>query len=147
MAENIMKEVANSLGVELGEEFRIEGCTMKYQLSETGLEFWSDTCKDWCPTHGLEEILTGVCKIIKPSELILTDDEKHYLSNVIEPFKDRVICIKKCEDEQDEYIGIQLKYYANEIVTDTLILPSFKKGTMYSKMETEKEYTLEELGL
>ena len=144
---NIMKEVANSLGIELGEEFRIEGCTMKYQLSETGLEFWSDTCKDWCPTHGLAEILTGICKIIKQSELILADAEKDYLSAVIKPFRDRVICIKKCEDEQDEYIGIQLKYYANEIVTDTLILPSFKKGTIYSKMETEKEYTLEELGL
>ena len=147
MAENKMKEVAKLLGVELEEEFRIEGYTRRYKLSENGLEFWCDTCKDWCPTHGLEEILTGICKIIKPSELILTDTEKDYLSAVIKPFRDRVICIKKCEDEQDEYIGIQLKYYANEIVTDTVILPSFKKGIIYSKMETEKEYTLEELGL
>lgn len=144
---NIMKEVANALGIELEEEFKIEGYTRRYKLSENGLEFWGDTCKDWCPSSGLEEILTGVCKIIKPSELILTDTEKDYLSAAIKPFRDRVICIKKCEDEQDEYIGIQLKYYANEMVTDTLILPSFKRGTMYNKMETEKEYTLEELKL
>ena len=144
---NVMKEVAKALGVELEEEFRIEGYTTRYKLSEYGLESWSGTCKDWCPTSELEEILTGVCKIIKPSELILNDDEKDYLSAVIRPFRDRVICIKKCEDEQDEYIGIQLKYYANEIVIDTLILPSFKRGTRYSKMETDKKYTLDELGL
>ena len=144
---NVMKEVASALGIELEEEFRIEGYTTRYKLSEYGLERWGDICKDWYPTSGLEEILTGVCKIIKPSELILTDAEKDYLSAVIKPFRDRVICIKKCEDDQDEYIGVQLRYYANEIVTDTLILPSFKKGTMYNKMETEKEYTLEELKL
>ena len=144
---NIMKEVANTLGIELEEEFKIEGYTIRYKLSEYGLERWDDTCKDWYLASGLEEILTGVCKIIKLSELILNDDERNYLSAIIKPFRDRVICIKKCEDEQDEYIGIQLKYYANEIVTDTLILPSFKKGTMYNKMETEKEYTLEELRL
>ena len=94
-----------------------------------------------------DEILTGDIEIIKLHKPILAEKEKEYLSNVIDPFKDRVICIKKCEDEQDEYIGIQLKYYANEMVRDTLILPSFKKETMYSKMEADKEYTLEELGL
>ena len=144
---NVMKEVANALGIELEEEFRIKGYTTSYKLSEYGLECWGDTCKDWYPTHGLEDILTGVCEIIKPSELILNDAEKEYLSAVIKPFRDRVICIKKCEDEQDEYIGIQLKYYANEIVTDTLILPSFKRGTIYNGMETDKSYTLEELEL
>ena len=144
---NIMKEVANSLGVELGEEFRIEGCTMKYQLSETGLKFWSDTCKYWCPTYGLEEILTGVCKIIKPSELILDDAEKDYLSAVIKPFRDRVIYIRKLEDGTDGFIGMKLKYYANETDKETLLLPLFKRGTMYKNMKLDKEYTLEELGL
>ena len=38
MAENHMNEVAKMLGVELGEEFEVEGMTgVKYRLSEEGL--------------------------------------------------------------------------------------------------------------
>ena len=147
MAENKMNEVAKLLGVELEEEFRIEGLTRKHKLTENGLRCWFDDFQQWYASYYIDELLAGEAKIIKLPKPILTEKEKEYLSNVINPFKDRVICIKKCEDEQDEYIGIQLKYYANEMVRDTLILPSFKKGTMYSKMETDKEYTLEELGL
>ena len=153
---NIMKEVANSLGVELGEEFRIEVCTMKYQLSETGLEFWSDTCKDWCPTYELEEILTGVCKIIKPSELILDDVEKEYLSNVIKPFRNRILYIAKSETVKTydnpnpkiyECIYIMYKDSTKKRNPYYMGFPHFEKGTMYKGMELNKEYTLEELGL
>ena len=147
MAENKMKEVAKLLGVELEEEFRIEGLTRKHKLTENGLRCWFDDFQQWYASYYIDELLAGEAKIIKLPKPILDEKEKEYLSAVIKPFKDRVIYIKKCEDEQDEYIGIQLKYYANKMVRDTLILPSFKKGTMYSKMETEKEYTLEELGL
>ena len=144
---NIMKDVAKLLGVELEEEFMLEDCKLAYKLSTDGLVYWSNALQNWEHSSAIKDLLTGDIEIIKLHKPILTEKEKEYLSNVIDPFKDRVICIKKCEDEQDEYIGIQLKYYANEMVRDTLILPSFKKGTMYSKMETDKEYTLEELGL
>ena len=144
---NVMKEVAKLLGVELEEEFRIEGYTRRYKLSENGLEFWCDTCKDWCPTHGLEEILTGICKIIKPSELILTDTEKDYLSAVIKPFRNRIISIRKYRFNQDEYIGIYVKYYAETDENEMITLPVFKEGTIYKGMELNKDYTLEELGL
>ena len=153
---NIMKEVANSLGVELGEEFRIEGCTMKYQLSETGLEFWSDTCKDWCPTHGLEGILTGVCKIIKPSELILDDAEKEYLGNIIKPFRNRILYIAKSETVKTydnpnpkiyECIYIIYKDSTKKINPYYMGFPNFEKGTMYKGMKLNREYLLEELGL
>ena len=144
---NIMKDVARALGVELEEEFMLDDCKLAYKLSTDGLVYWSNALQIWEHSCAIEDLLTGDIKIIKLHKAILAEKEKEYLSNVIDPFKDRVICIKKCEDEQDEYIGIQLKYYANEMVRDTLILPSFKKGTMYSKMETDKEYTLEELGL
>ena len=144
---NVMKEVARALGVELEEEFMLDDCKLAYKLSTDGLVYWSNALQIWEHSCAIENLLTGDIEIIKLHKPILTEKEKEYLSNVIDPFKDRVICIKKCEDEQDEYIGIQLKYYANEMVRDTLILPSFKEGTMYSKMETDKEYTLEELGL
>lgn len=37
--------------------------------------------------------------------------------------------------------------YAKKKGTDYCSLPWFRKGTMYKGMETDKEYTLEELGL
>ena len=147
MAKNKMEEFAKLLGVELEEEFRIEGASNRYKLTKDGLMWLSSDSDKWYFSVIINELIIGNATIIKLPKPILTEKEKDYLSSVIKPFRDRVICIKKCEDEQDEYIGIQLKYYANEMVRDTLILPSFKKGTMYSKMETDKEYTLEELGL
>ena len=100
-----------------------------------------------CPSSGLEEILTGVCKIIKPSELILTDDEKEYLSNVIKPFRNRIISIRKYKFNQDEYIGIYIKYYAETDESEMITLPLFKEGTIYKGMKLNREYLLEELGL
>lgn len=76
-------------------------------------------------------------------EPVLDDVELGYLKNVIRPFKDECIYVKKsnplyCQDE--EYIFINLK-------CGGIALPDFKKGTMYINMEPNKKYTLEELGL
>ena len=73
---------------------------------------------------------------------ILTDKEKAYLSAVIKPFREEVervykICLKM---DKREYLEISLK---NGVIS----LPFFTKGTMYTGMECEKDYTLEELGL
>ena len=143
---NVMKEVANALGIELEEEFRIEGYTRRYKLSENGLEFWDDTCKDWCPSSGLEEILTGVCKIIKPSKLILNDAEKEYLSAVIKPFRDKVISIR-CNSTADNYNCIVITIKQDGFSKEFINLPYFKKGSMYNGMQYVKDYTLEELEL
>ena len=83
-------------------------------------------------------------------ESILDEKEKEYLSAVIKPFRDRVIYIKKI----DMYLGCN-KYDAyilgelgnKDDVVDTFALPYFPKGNMYKGMETNKKYTLEELGL
>ncbi len=75
---------------------------------------------------------------------ILDSEEKEYLSNIIKPFRDRVTKIEKFEDSRDrqkEYITIYIKDdYA-------IILPNFKKNTMYQNMELDERYTLEELEL
>ena len=144
---NIMKDVAKLLGLELGEEFNIAGDANKYQLSKDGLIFWSEDSQEWISSNLIEDLLNGKARIVKLPKQILTDAEKRYLSNVIEPFRDRIICIKKYEDPQDEYIGIHLKYYANETDSESIVFPSFGKRTMYKGMEVEKEYTLEELGI
>lgn len=75
---------------------------------------------------------------------ILDEKEKEYLSAVIRPFRDRVEYIKKVGGNR-EFIEITIndKYF----YFDYINLPYFKKGTMYKGMETNKGYTLKELGL
>ena len=73
---------------------------------------------------------------------ILTEKEKAYLSSVIKPFREEVervykICLKM---DKREYLEISLK---NGVIS----FPFFTKGTMYTGMECEKDYTLEKLGL
>lgn len=74
---------------------------------------------------------------------ILTEEEKIYLSNIIKPFKDKVLNIQKKPNvtSSKEWITILLKDY--EIIS----LPYFDKDTMYQNMELGKKYTLEELDL
>ena len=79
---------------------------------------------------------------------ILDEKEKEYLSAVIKPFRDQVIYIKKI----DMYLGCNNGEYifgelGNKDDVDTFALPYFPKGNMYKGMETNKKYTLEELGL
>ena len=87
----------------------------------------------------LTDLIKGTAKIIKIPKPILTDKEKEYLSLVIKPFRDRVSSISK--DGPLEYITISLDG------DDFAILPNFEEGTMYKGMETNRRYTLEELGL
>ena len=152
MAENKMKEVAKLLGVELEEEFKIKGFVNKCKLSTYGLMCWSDTKQDWVLSCAIGELLTGLDEIVKlhePQKPILDEKEKEYLSAVIKPFRNRIIYIMKTyEDDQSEFLEIRSKYYdANKIGDELIMLPSFKKGTMYKCMRTDKKYTLKELGL
>lgn len=84
-------------------------------------------------------------------ETILDEKEKEYLSNIIKPFKKYVCCIKKIEEWKQEYICIfYVDYLERKKVKEShkaIILPPFKKGTMYRGMELYKEYTVEDLGL
>lgn len=73
---------------------------------------------------------------------ILDDVEKAYLSAVIKPFRKDVRSITKQKNNEGyEWLRI--------IVEDNhpLVLPGFKKETMYKGVHAYKEYTLEELGL
>lgn len=146
--ENKMKEVAKLLGVELEEEFRIEGCSYKYKLSKEGLSFWGVSSQEWILSSIIGKLLTGESKIIKLPKPILNETERKYLSAVIKPFRDKVISIANYYEESidNNFIEIEVKQnYCNE--NQYVSLPYFKKGTMYKGMEEYKKYTLEELGL
>lgn len=79
--------------------------------------------------------------VFERKEEILDEAEKRYLSNIIKPFRNKVKFIEKSIDlSKGEFIEIGIK---DDI---DVMLPYFKNA-MYKGMETNKQYTLEELGL
>lgn len=148
MPENKMNEVAQLLGLELEEEFKIKDGHTKYKLTSGGIVGWSAYRQEWMYSTLLQTLLTGKGEIVKLPKQILDDVEKEYLSNIIKPFRDSVIFIKKIRnpDDKHEHIGITVRCYDNFSPTN-MLFPHFEKGTMYKGMEIDKEYTLAELGL
>lgn len=139
---NCMEQVAKMLGVELDEEFNIEGKDYKYKISKNGVficyeEEWYKICDT------LIDILMGKREIIKKP--ILDKKEKEYLSAVIAPFRNRVEGIVKYVSYKTEYIRIKFRDIGgNRGYTS---LPSFEKDTMYKGMKVDKWYSLKELEL
>lgn len=82
---------------------------------------------------------------------ILDEKEKEYLSAVIKPFKNRVQSIVKetvIQANPFEFKVKQTEHIVIQVVNDeNIYLPTFKKNTMYKNMETDKKYSLKELGL
>ena len=76
-------------------------------------------------------------------EPLLTPKEKEYLEGVIRPFKEVVDYIVKARDNYNmkEYIFIRI------CNGECISLPYFNFNEYYKNLESEKEYTLKELGL
>lgn len=148
--ENKMAEVAKLLGLKLGEEFAIKGVNSSYRFKLTAIGLmssWRNTSK-WNRSGLLEDFIIGHYQIAKEVNSVLDEAEKRYLSNIIKPFRDKVISIANYYEESidNNFIEIEVKQnYCNE--NQYVSLPYFKKGTMYKGMEEYKKYTLEELGL
>lgn len=99
-----------------------------------------------CNNYYIEDILDWMAQPYK--EPVLDDVEKEYLGAVIKPFRNRIRYI--CLDLRisDYYqIRIVLTPISKERYTEVLVMPTFKKDTMYKRMKLFKEYSLEELGL
>ena len=92
--------------------------------------------------HGIRIPMNYYCiKTIYEAKEILDEVEKEYLNNIIKPFKNKVVGICKEELEDNEFINIMI-WNDGEI-----LLPNFKKNTMYKGMKAKKQYSLKELGL
>lgn len=64
MAKNYMVDVAKMLGVELGEEFKIDGSNLIYKFFENGLYFRG--IEGWLPAkHQVLDLIQGDSKIVK----------------------------------------------------------------------------------
>lgn len=140
---NRMTEIAQMLGVELGEEFKIKGDDYshfdKYRLTKERLEFFANG--NWHDVSStLVYLLNGQAKVIKIPKPILTIKEKEYLAAVIKPFREEFMYLVKSQKGEYEYLVIHLK-------CDFISLPDFKIGSMYNGLEVNKRYTLKELGL
>lgn len=93
------------------------------------------------------KVMRPTLEIVYERKETLDDVEREYLSNALKPFRCRVISIEKAKKYSNkEYIYVELTT-DNPVENDCMIFPDFKKGTMYKDMETDKKYTLEELGL
>lgn len=142
---NYMEQVAQMLGVELEEEFNVYKSKIVNKFTEDGIVSYSKDNQNWIRNYYLlENLLIGYTEIIKKP--ILDDIERRYLSNIIKPFRDRVVSIIKYDDyDRCEYIVI--KYRNINGYTGRMYFPAFEKDTMYKGMKANKKYTLEELGL
>ena len=82
---------------------------------------------------------------------VLTKKEKEYLSNIIAPFKDRVIYIKKAINNNPltfyYTIRIKLGPGKNFLNNEYIDLPAFNKDDLYAGMDPNQKYTLKELGI
>lgn len=147
MAENKMSEVAKLLNLELREEFKIQGLSLRYRLTNIGLQYYSETEDSWVTSNKLlPMLLQGEISIIKVEQPILDDIEKRYLSNIIKPFRNKVKYIRKIGSPTENYEYIRI-CYKDHNYTNVLNFPDFKVGTMYKGMKQDKLYTLKELGL
>lgn len=142
---NYMREVAQLLGVELGEEFRLSEHPKKFKFGDDALYFnWASDRWTTATNEAIHGLLSGKYKLIKLSKPILDDVEKRYLKGVIGPFRSDVECIYKCEtyDSKKEYIGIRFKHALCD-----MFFPEYPMGTMYKNMALNRKYSIEELGL
>lgn len=78
-------------------------------------------------------------------EPILDEVERAYLSNIIKPFRDKVLYIAKIDNSNTYFIeiGVNKKYGV-----DYALLPNFNcLAKMYVNMKPDYRYTLKELNL
>ena len=148
---NYMEQVAELLGVELGEKFKInfhhgDISSDEYYIDEISIhEVCDERVNDYCYPL-LVALLNGSDTIVKLPKPVLTEKEKEYLSLIISPFRNRVEYISKY-NYRSEYEYIKIKF--NEIYNAPFFinLPCFEKGTMYTGMIEDKSYSLNELSL
>lgn len=112
------------------------------------LKYYTEDLKD---IDGEEE--NDIVKVERPvkyetvferKEEILDETEKRYLASVIKPFKNKIETIEKTIKIGDSSLCYLIMLLKNN---DMANLPNFKKNSMYKGMETNKKYTLKELGL
>ena len=95
-------------------------------------------------TYSFEEVDFSVKKTNK--KFLLDCIDRKYFNNFLRPFRDKIqyICKKQSSDSDYEYIKIN---YFEDNHASYIYLPYFKAGTMFKKLELNKQYDLNDLDL
>ena len=114
----------------------IQGTIWAYDELNTSKAKWLNCTPIFEHIHG-DEIISLESIVQSP---ILSEEERIFLSKVINPYRKHVTSIcKRQTPYYKEYIEIhEITYH---------FLPDFDTWTKYKGMEIDKEYTLKELGL
>lgn len=92
------------------------------------------------PSYNEDDI---ICIALKKSD-ILNEAEKEFLSNIIKPFRKKVVYIEKARYDNVWLISIVVNF--NKSKRKTINIPLVKKE-IYKNMKENHLYTLKELGL
>ena len=148
---NYMKDIAHMLGLELYENFRIRLDTKRlshfeYRFTEKGLMRHREFNDEWdfITNEVFLNLLSGKYEVINITKNILTEQERHYLSSVVKPFREKILHISKLTGKNGEYICIDIRFDWEE---DSILFPSFATGTLYKGMEIGMEYSVKDLGI
>lgn len=78
---------------------------------------------------------------------ILDGVERKYLEAVLKPFRDEVDYVVKFDEYRIEENAHRKEYLHIQLYDQGFFLPYFDSGKMYSGMELNKRYKLDELGI
>ena len=93
--------------------------------------------------HIFKDIKPG-CEPIRFRGPILDDTEREYLKAVFKPFHHDIECVKKIRYRDDQFEFIEATMNDHEI---GMVFPDFEIAKMYTGMNPDKAYTLEELDI
>ena len=144
-----MKQLAEMLGVKVGEEFRVDKGYDTWINYSHNVVFTEDdrfevVGNPYFPSDDLLlDVLHGRLEVFKLSEPLLTVEERKYLLMVTKPYGEDTEYVVKLSSAitNKEFLFISVKDTGN------ITLPLFEKGTMYKGLELNKKYELEELSL
>ena len=150
---NCVDLIANYFGLDVGTIFQIEWACGYFKFDYKDILLWRDEnggSDEWLAHNEyiLAELIAGR-KHIKPREL-LTDAERAHIKSVIEPYGYDVWDIRKVQNSQDtQMIVITYDYCGTRDPLDSfeVSLPFFDNDTMFTGLQLNKCYTLEELGI
>lgn len=150
---NCVDLIANYFGLDVGTAFQIEEFPGDFKFDHENILLWRDDYMDpdkWLTLNEyiLADLITGR-RHIKPREL-LTDAERSHIKNIIEMYGYDVWDIRKVQNSQDtQNIVITYDYGRVRDPLDSfdISLPFFDNNTMFTGMQLNKNYTLEELGI
>lgn len=95
-------------------------------------------------TYSFEEVDFSVKKT--NNEFLLDCIDRKYFNNFLRPFRDKIQYICKMQSLDSDYEYIKIIYFKDTHPCN-ICLPYFKTGTMFKKLELDKQYDLNDLNL